>query len=490
MSDAAGVSPQQGAARRWTRRALVGGSAAVAGAAAVGLGLLGLREGGALVPGRGRARVVDGVDKLPDRVDVVVIGGGNIGCLTALTLAERGVRVALCEKGVVAGEASGRSLGYIENQFLDPAKMEIVGRSKQLWEAMNQRVQADTGYRRTGLATFFLDKNAFEGSAGWLEAVKGMPGVDARLITAREASDLARGSADAYAGALFQPSDACAEPQWAAPAIADALRRAGGTLHQQCAVRGIETTGGRVSGVVTEAGRIACSSVVVAGGVWSPYLARSLGLDLPQFMAFASIARLGAAPGPEVGMISERGFAMRRTPNGGFDLAVAMGSAPILPTTLSHLPRLFPAWENMRDQLRPVFNLSTFMAEWRIPQRIALDRPSAFEANRILVPETRMRMLDDLVRNATQALPALRQAPVQDRWSGALMSTLDNMPVISGVDQVPGLYIGSGFYYGLTMAPAAGEALADLVMGHRPQIDLSLYRFSRFHDGSPIVFRA
>jgi glycine/D-amino acid oxidase-like deaminating enzyme len=106
------------------------------------------------------------------------------------------------------------------------------------------------------------------------------------------------------------------------------------------------------------------------------------------------------------------------------------------------------------------------------------------------MPETRTDMLDEVVAAAARALPALKQAPALERWSGALMSTLDNMPVVSAVDRVPGLFLGTGFYYGLTMAPAAGEALADLVMNRKPQIDLAPFRFARFHDGSPITFRA
>lgn len=473
-----------------TRRALLGGAGLVAGAAAVGLGVLALRDGAALVPGVARARAIQGDETLPPKVDVVVIGGGNVGCLTALTLAERGLRVALCEKGVIAGEASGRSLGYIENQFLDPAKMALIGRSKVLWEGMNARVQGETGYRRTGLATCFVDRAGQAGAQGWLDAVKGMPGVDARMLTADELAALVPATKGRFAGAMYQPSDGCAEPVLAAPAIAEAVRRAGGSVLQQCAVRGIETAGGKVSGVVTEKGAIACQAVVLAGGVWSPVMARTLGLDIPQFMAFSGIARMSAVPRPDVALISETGFAMRPTAEGGFDVCTALGTAPITPSTLRHLGRLRPAMSAMWDQLRPALNVGTFMAEWRIPERWALDVPSPFEANRILMPETRTGLLDEVVQNAFATLPSLKGAQVLERWSGALMSTLDNMPVISTVEAVPGLILGTGFYYGLTMGPAAGEALADLVMNRPAQFDLTPYRYARFHDGSDIVFHA
>lgn len=474
----------------WTRRAIVGGGLAVLGAGAAAVGLLASRDGGGLVPGVSRARKVIGDEILPDAVDVVIVGGGIVGCLTALTLAERGVRVAVCEKGVIAGEASGRALGFIDGQFLDPSKMEIVGRSKHLWDTMGQRVEGEMGYRRTGLATLFPDSASIDAAEQWLNAAKGAPGVDGRILTAREAEEIAPGSSDRFAGALFQPSDAAVEPQLAAPAIADAVRKAGGVVLQGCAVRGIETTGGRISGVVTEKGAIACHSVVLAGGAWSPVFARSLGLDLPQFMAFSGIVRRAAVPGPDVCLVSAaRGFAARRTIDGHWDACLPIGSAPLTPDILRNLFRLRPAMQNMWDQLRPVINFDTFMAQWRIPKTWALDARSPFEDNRILVPENRIALMDEVVRVTQEAFPALAQAPVIERWSGVLTSTLDNMPVISAVAEKPGLFVGSGFYFGMTMGPAGAEGLADLIMGNAPQIDLAPFRFARFNDGSKLIFR-
>jgi glycine/D-amino acid oxidase-like deaminating enzyme len=69
------------------------------------------------------------------------------------------------------------------------------------------------------------------------------------------------------------------------------------------------------------------------------------------------------------------------------------------------------------------------------------------------------------------------------------VSTLDNMPVVSPISSIPGLLFGTGVYYGLTMGPAIGEALADMAMGRKPQFDVAPYRFERFSDGSAIPFR-
>jgi glycine/D-amino acid oxidase-like deaminating enzyme len=69
------------------------------------------------------------------------------------------------------------------------------------------------------------------------------------------------------------------------------VRRAGGVVLERCAVRGVETKGGRISGVVTEKGAIACDSVVLAGGAWSRLFAGNAGIDLPQLKVLGSVFR-------------------------------------------------------------------------------------------------------------------------------------------------------------------------------------------------------
>lgn len=471
--------------------AILGGIGKAIDFGALGVGTLMRSEGGQLVPGVSRAEPVQGDSQLPAEVDVVVIGGGNIGVMTALTLAERGVRVCLCEKGVIAGEASGRSLGFIDSLFMDPAKAELIVRAKMQWREMNARVNSDTGYRQSGVAIFMQNEEVLEGARQWLDSVKDMPGVEARILSPSEALKLAPGRWDRLAGALYEPTDALAEPKRFAPAAARAARNLGATILQNCAVRGVETSAGQVSAVITEHGRIGCQAVVLAGGAWSPYMARSLGLDIPQFMAFSSVARVTQASGPSTGLVSTDGnYVVRPNLEGGYDICRPIAATPLTPNVLKNLARLRPAYEQMADQLKPVFNLSTFLAEWRIPRKWPLDQPSPFERNRVLMPETLSNVLNDTLSAISRNLPDIGQAQITEQWAGVLTSTLDNMPVISAVAERPGLYLGTGFYFGLTMAPAAGEALADLAMGNSPKIDLSLYRYSRFHDGSPILFRS
>lgn len=485
------IRAKQGSRPDGTRRKIIVGGASLAGVALAGAGLHRLGRDGGIGNGKSRATPVVSSPSFPEEVDVVVIGGGNIGCFTALELAERGMRVAICEKGVIAGEASGRSLGYIDSLMLDAVKIPLIARSKELWTGVSARVGADVGYRQTGVAALFSSQDAFAAGEGWVQAMKGVPASDARVLGPAQVAALVPEAAGRFAGAVYEATDAIAEPQLFASAVAERVRKLGGWILQSCAVRGIETSAGKLSAVVTEKGRITCHTAVLAGGVWSPIMARSLGLDLPQFMAFGSVVRLSPTPGPQVSTIlADDTVVMRRNLAGGHDLCQGIGVAPLTPEIIGNLGRLRPAMQNMWDSLRPVFNVSTFVEMWRIPGHWRLDEPSPFEKTRILVPDIGQDQLDFAMARATAAYPSLGAASVTERWSGILTSTPDNMPVISSVPAIPGMFVGSGFYYGLTMAPAAGEALADLVMGRAPHFDLTNYRLSRFSDGSPIVFRA
>ena len=98
------------------------------------------------------------------------------------------------------------------------------------------------------------------------------------------------GATERWKGAIYTASDGRAEPGKAAPALAAAARRAGATILTGCAVRGLDVAAGRVAGVVTEKGRIACEQVVLAGGAWSRRFCGNLGIYLPQLMVVNSVA--------------------------------------------------------------------------------------------------------------------------------------------------------------------------------------------------------
>ncbi len=441
-----------------------------------------------IVPGVTRAQAVASDRDLPAAADAVIIGGGLLGVITALNLAERGVSTVLCEKGVVAGEASGRAAGLVEYELLSPIKMELIARSIELWHAMPGRVDGDIGYAGPGLVSLYREEEPAEFAASWLKDMQGQPGVDARMLTDREISALDAGLGNGWHAALYQANGAAIEPRLAAPAIARAARARGAKLLQSCAVRHIERQGGAVAGVITEQGRIKTANVIIAGGLWSSMLAAHLDLDLPQMMIFAEQSSVEpVAGGPAISGMTPAGY-YRREPDGGYMLSAAAGRIPITMSIVKNLRKLMAAPTDVDQDMRPGMNLRTFIWDLKAHRKRREDRPSVFEENRILQPESVSGITDQALAGMREYIPAFAGCKVREVYTGSLISTIDNLGVISPVNSIPGLYIGAGMLYGLTMGAAAGEALADMVTGAAPKFDVSPYRYERFVDGSGFVF--
>jgi glycine/D-amino acid oxidase-like deaminating enzyme len=271
----------------------------------------------------------------------------------------------------------------------------------------------------------------------------------------------------------------------AAPAIALAARRLGAAILTGCAVRGIETTAGRIGGVITEKGPIACASVVLAGGVWSRLFCKPMSLRLPQLPVLSSVMRTDPlAGGPDVST-SGFGFGLRKRLDGGYTVASWSGNvAPILPDSVRFARDFLPALLARRGEVRPRLGLA-FLRELMQPARWRLDRPSPFEAVRVLDPKPHRSILRQAQRYLTAAFPVFHSMRIAESWGGMIDVTPDGLPVISAVDAMPGFYIATGFTgHGFGIAPGAGRLMAELVTGAAPVVDPSPFRYSRFTDGT------
>ncbi len=104
---------------------------------------------------------------------------------------------------------------------------------------------------------------------------------------------------------------------------------------------------------------------------------------------------------------------------------------------------------------------------------------------RVLDPEPHEPILKQARDNAAAAFPAFRNMKVAETWGGVIDATPDGVPVISGVDKLPGFFIATGFTgHGFGIGPGAGRLMADIVTGDAPIVDPAPFRYSRFTDGS------
>jgi len=422
----------------------------------------------------------------PPRTDVVVIGGGIIGTSTAFFLAQKGVSVALCEKGHVAGEQSSRNWGFCRQQGRDPRELPLIIESLRLWRGLDRLIEGDTGFRQVGIVYVAEDETAAANHEKWLDYARPYQ-LDSKVVTGPALASLLPGAARQWRSALYTASDGRAEPQKAAPAVATAVRRLGGKVLTDCAVRGIETAAGRVTGVVTEKGPIACSTVVLAGGAWSRLFCRNLGITLPQLQVRGSVLRTSRVDKAPEASLWAPGLGLRKRLDGGYTVAHGgRTDVDIGPDNFRFLRAFLPALRGAHTGLR--FRLGKrFFEEVALPAHWSLDRPSPFEKVRVLDPAPSADLLDHAMADLRAAFPAFAEAKVEQRWAGYIDVTPDAVPVISPVDPLPGFFIATGFSgHGFGIGPGAGRLMADLVSGAPPIVDPAPYRFGRFSDGSKI----
>jgi len=118
---------------------------------------------------------------LPERVDVVVIGGGIIGVSTALFLAAKGISVAVCEKGHIGGEQSSRNWGWCRATHRDLRELELSLESLKLWREMVRTLGIDTGFRECGILYAADDLKALADHENWLARAVGLVGLEERI---------------------------------------------------------------------------------------------------------------------------------------------------------------------------------------------------------------------------------------------------------------------------------------------------------------------
>jgi glycine/D-amino acid oxidase-like deaminating enzyme len=420
---------------------------------------------------------------LPARADVVIVGGGIIGVCTALHLAEKGLSVTLCEKGRIGGEQSSRNWGWCRTMGRDSREIPLAIESLRLWRGMNQRTGRETGFRQAGIVYLCETEQEIAAQEQWLADARQYQ-LDARVLRGPDIDTVVPGASRGFVAALHTPTDGRAEPSQAAPAIAEAARAAGAAIFTGCAVRGVETQGGRVAGVVTEQGRIGADAVVVAGGAWSRLFCGNAGVELPQLKVLGSVFRTAPLDGgPEVSAAGSV-FAFRKRLDGGYTVARRNANvADITPDSFRLLWQYLPTLRRNYGEVRLRLG-RRFLEEWGVRRHWSLDETTPFEAVRVLDPAPRQATLDEARAVLSRTFPAFAHMQPAESWGGLIDVTPDAVPVIGAVPAVPGLFIATGFSgHGFGIGPGAGRLTADLVAGDAPIVDPTPFRFSRFTEG-------
>ncbi|WP_343660538.1 FAD-binding oxidoreductase [Ralstonia sp.] len=429
-------------------------------------------------------RLIETSSRLPAHADVVVIGGGIIGVFSAYYLAQRGLSVTVIEKGRIGAEQSSRNWGWCRQQNRDARELPMATRSLELWERFTEDTGEDTGFHRCGLLYLSNDDDEIARWAKWRDFAR-TAGVTTHMLSGREASERGRDTGRAWKGGVFSPSDGTADPAKAAPAVAAALMKLGGTVQQNCAARGIERESGRVSGVITEAGTIKTRTVVFAGGAWASSFCRQLGIRFPQATVRQSIVRVCGVPEHLPDALHTARVSITRRSDGSYNLAIS-GRGRVDPTAqlLRFAPQFLPMfakrWRNVfPGGLEGIRAGHETLARWR------LDAPTPMERMRILDPKPDATAVKQTYSRAVELMPALGKTGISNAWAGFVDSTPDGVPGIGEVPEIPGFILAAGFSgHGFGIGPGAGHLIADLVTGDEPIFDPAPYNPARFRQSA------
>jgi sarcosine oxidase, subunit beta len=356
--------------------------------------------------------------------DVVVIGGGIMGCTTALWLARGGMRCALVERGGLCMEASGRNAGTLTMMFTRAALIPYAMRGRELWQDAPNWLGRDVGFQSTpGLG---LALNEADGERLRAETEERREaGAPIEIIGANRAREIEPAISDRPVLAAYCPIDGYAYSYRIGAAYRRALVADGVTLHEGHAVEGIEPDGQGFT-IATGAGTVKARRIVLAGGVWLDKMAAWFGLDMP------IICRVNQ------GTITER-------------------LPPILNTVIEVFGHL-----SLKQAINGTALIGTVL-HW-------ID--DAERAAEQIDQERLVKNMTKVVGTAASVIPALAVGRAVRTWTGLEAYAPDNQPVIGPVPGVPDAYIIGAMRSGFTAGPFMGKLLADTLLGSVPEMPI------------------
>ena len=418
---------------------------------------------------------------LPMSTTVVIIGGGIVGLTAALTLAERNVPVVVLEKGRLAGEQSSRNLGWIRKTNRHPNDIPLALAADRLWEEMPERTNADVGYKKAGILFIGRTPEELTGYQKWHDETQSL-NLGSRMLNAKEIDEMVPNGRGQWAGGIYTATDGRAEPTMAASAIANAAIAKGAKILENCAVRTLTTENGRVTGVVTEQGEIACQEVLLTGALWSRRFLGNMGIKLPTLPVICSVLKTKPMDIDFHPAVGAADFSFRRHVDGSY--IITQRGKLDAPITLDHIligMKFLPMLKGQHNFLKIGVG-KYFWTDLMMSRSWSKDSVTPFEKIRTMDPKVSDVLNQAALSNLRAAWPDFEKAEIESQWSGMIDITPDSNPVIDRLEQIEGLTIATGFSgHGFGTSPAAGQLAADLVMrSETPLIDPAPYRFSRF----------
>jgi sarcosine oxidase subunit beta len=363
--------------------------------------------------------------------EIAIIGGGVMGSSIAYHLAKRGARVTLIERDQLAAQASGASAGGVRQNGRDRRELPLAIAAIKRWHTLEAELEADCEFRMGGQMLVTEREEDIPLIEQFIAEQRAL-GLELEYVENPRLHELSPGLSPNIVAGLYTADDGQASAPLTTRAFAVAAERHGATVRTDTTVTGIAHAGGRITGLETSAGPVACDWLVLAAGAWSPGLASQLGIDLP--IKTMALQMLATAPAPHlldqtVGAINRR-LSLKQVPSGSFVIG--------------------GGWPGDAD-------LATGTGT------------------------TRLDSIRGSIEHASAIFPALSALPLQRFWIGIEALAYDEVPIIGAIPGFANVTLAAGFSgHGFALSPMIGQLVSEQIIDGTPSISLDAFKPERF----------
>ena len=355
--------------------------------------------------------------------DILIIGGGIIGMLTARELSLAGMKVTIVEQGKAGHESSWAGGGIISPLY--PWRYSAPVSALAQWGQAFYPELIEEMYSATGLDAELIQNgllvldDEYEAAAAWAEKWQS----NLQLIDSNEVYELEPELSRtllANKKAIWMPDVMQVRNPRLVKVAKKYLLKQGVTFLEQTQVTGLIQKSGKVTGVTSSTGDIIADKVLVAGGAWSANLLKNINISVEPVKGQMILFKTEPNIIKRITLSQDRYVIPRK------DGRVLVGS------TLEHT---------------------------------GFDKTITTAAR------------EELKQEACRIVPCLKDAEVEFHWAGLRPGSKDGIPYICSIPSVEGLYLNAGHYRnGVVLGPASARLAADLILNRQPILDIAPYR--------------
>jgi sarcosine oxidase subunit beta len=369
------------------------------------------------------------------KTDIVIIGGGVMGCAIAYNLAKEGLKPVVIEKSDIGGEASGSNGGGVRQSARNLKEMPLAMESIQIYGQLHEELGMDVEYVREGNLRLCTSEEEIEAMRQAVENQKKV-GLELEMLDRKQVLEINPHVGEKIIGASFCPTDGHVNPFLVTYGFFLKAKSLGARFYTHEEAKEIRMQKGRVTGVVTDKNTFETDLVVDAAGVAGRKVANMVGLDLPMRPVFSEALITEAYPPLFKQMVGHaKGlFYGRQTAHGSFFWGGFVGTEQFI-----------------YREGKPLFHY--------------------------IGPAISEMVID--------FFPVLKDLNVIRMWSGLIAQMSDAIPVLGFAQEVPGFAFATGFSgHGFGLAPVIGRLISELIMDCKTSIPINDFCYGRFHKGS------